>query len=204
MSNTYFTSDIHFGHVNILNYCADRRRYLGLNDAADVSDMNEALVSLWNDQVTEGDTVYILGDLCMGKVAETLTYVERLKGEKFLIPGNHDRMHPIMHRNDAKTAEWVSRYTDVGLTVFDIGPHRWYIDGIWCDVSHFPHTGDHTEDPRYLGWRPENTGRPLVHGHVHDLWQTEGAQYNVGIDAWGGVFRTESDIGTYFRSLGIS
>lgn len=200
--STLYTSDIHFGHVNILSYCADRRRYLGLDETADVTDMNEALVGLWNDQVRTSDTVYILGDLCMGKVAETLAYVERLNGHKVLVPGNHDRMHPIMFKSEAKTAEWEGRYSDAGLDVLDIGPHAWEIGGREVCISHFPYEGDHTEDPRYLSWRPADDGLPLVHGHVHDLWQTNGRQYNVGIDAWGGVFRTPEDISSWLNELG--
>lgn len=206
--STFYTSDIHFGHVNILSYCADRRRYLGLDEFADVADMNEALVSLWNDQVNDGDTVFILGDLCMGKVAETLAYVERLKGHKVLKLGNHDRPHPIMFKSEAKTAEWVGRYSDAGLDLIGHETEVWNFDGVTAAVSHFPYVGDHTEEERYGRWRPINDGLPLVHGHVHDHWQTVApfdnvpAQYNVGIDAWGGVFRTPEDIGGFFRSIG--
>lgn len=208
MGNTYYTSDIHFGHVNIIDYCPARRRYLGLSETDGVAEMNEALVSLWNDQVEAGDAVYILGDLCMGKVAETLAYVERLNGHKILVPGNHDRMHPIMYKSDTKTAEWIGRYSDAGIDVQDPGPYTWSIDGINCTISHFPYFGDHTEEARYGSYRPANNGLPLVHGHVHDHWTTIApskeypAQYNVGIDAWNGVFRTPKDIGGYFRSVG--
>jgi calcineurin-like phosphoesterase family protein len=202
MAKTWYTSDIHFGHVNILDYCVSRRTYLGLDANAGVTDMNEALVRLWNNQVEYDDTVLILGDLCMGKVAETLAYVARLNGDKFLVPGNHDRMHPIMFKSDEKTAAWVHAYNDVGVNVLDIGPFMWKFDGVDAAVSHFPYEADHTEDARYGDWRPSDHGLPLVHGHVHDLFQTSGRQYNVGIDAWNGEFRTAEQIGDYFRSVG--
>lgn len=202
MGKVWYTSDLHFGHVNILNY-TERRRYLDLGPDDDVNVMNEALVELWNDQVGNGDVVYILGDLCMGKVAETLVWVERLNGHKVLVPGNHDRMHPIMYKSAEKTAEWIGRYSDVGLDVLEPGPYTWNVGGINVKISHFPYEADHTDrDPRYMEYRPDDDGSPLVHGHVHDLYQTDGRQYNVGIDAWDGVFRTPEQIADYFRSIG--
>ena len=199
----HFTSDWHFGHVNILKYC-ERHRYLDMPADGDVTAMNEALVQCWNSQVAYGDVVYVLGDMCMGKVAETLSYVTRLNGSLKLIPGNHDRMHPIMHKSDEKTAEWVAAYEDAGFDVWDIGPHEFVIDGIKCAVSHFPYEGDHTEEERYGSYRPDDNGLPLVHGHVHDLYQTNGRQFNVGVDAWAGKMVSPEQIGSYFSAKGFT
>ena len=196
-----FTSDLHFGHVNILKYCPQRVAYLGV-EQDDVAGMNEALVDLWNSQVTADDTVFVVGDIAMGKVAETLQYVARLNGHIVLIMGNHDRMHPIMFKSKEKTNEWVDAYHAAGIETI---AKSWVYDfnGIEALVHHFPYEADHTEDPRYLDYRPENTGTPLVHGHVHDIYRTSGPQYNVGIDAHEGRFQTVQEIGDYFRSIGF-
>lgn len=201
MSN-FITSDWHFGHVNILTYC-NRHRYLGLDQDADVTDMNEALVELWNSQVEKNDLVLCVGDMCMGKVAETLEYVKRLKGHKILIPGNHDRFHPVMYKSEVKTAEWLGLYSDAGFDCLDPGPYTWEVDGIQADFSHFPYGGDHTEEERYTQYRPIDRGLPLCHGHVHDLYQTRNQMFNVGIDAWNGRMITPEEIGEYFRSIGF-
>jgi len=196
-----FTSDLHFGHVNILAYTPQRRKYLGLSDTDTVTEMNEALVDLWNGQVATEDTVYIVGDFAMGKVAETIKYARRLRGRKVLVMGNHDRPHPIMHKRDETTAEWYRVYSEFFETI-TMGMIHCFT-GVCAHVCHFPYEGDHTEEERYGSYRPPNLGLPLVHGHVHDAWKTNGNQYNVGIDAHNGRFLTEVEIGDYFRSIGF-
>lgn len=54
----YFTADAHFGHANIIKMCS--------RPFPDVEAMNEALIARWNDRVTGGDTVYIVGDMFLG------------------------------------------------------------------------------------------------------------------------------------------
>lgn len=80
----YFTSDPHYGHANVIRYCARPFR--------DVQEMNEALINNWNSVVTQDDTVYVLGDFSLG-FSEVERYSSRLLGKKFLIPGNHDKLH---------------------------------------------------------------------------------------------------------------
>lgn len=202
---TFFTSDWHFGHVNILTHVPARREYLGLSPEADVNDMNDALVELWNRQVKPTDDVWVIGDMCMGKVAETITHVGRLNGHKYLIMGNHDRPHPVATKNPDKRAEWHEMYKEY----FD-GIHMDMIydfDGIEIEVNHFPFPGnDHTSgSERYNAtdiaeWSPVDVGQPLVHGHVHDHYKVRDKMLNVGIDAWDGQMFTTQQIGTYFRS----
>jgi len=78
---TYYTSDLHLGHANIIKLC-ERPFYY-------VQEMDEALINNWNNCVTNRDTVYILGDL-MFRVVNPENYLLRLKGKKHLIVGNHD------------------------------------------------------------------------------------------------------------------
>ena len=77
---TYFISDLHFGHYNIIRYC--NRPF------SCVEEMDEQIIERWNKKVKPEDTVYILGDLALSK--SKLQLVERLNGEKHLIIGNHD------------------------------------------------------------------------------------------------------------------
>lgn len=79
----FFSSDLHFGHTNILTY-ANR-------PFKDVNEMNEKLILNWNSLITPSDTVYVLGDVCMGNLPDTIKYVGRLNGKKTLIAGNHDK-----------------------------------------------------------------------------------------------------------------
>lgn len=79
----FFTSDLHFGHANIINYC--KRPF----DSAD--HMNQEIIRRWNERVAANDLVYILGDVCMGNVQHTSKFVGMLSGRKILVRGNHDK-----------------------------------------------------------------------------------------------------------------
>lgn len=56
--HTFFTSDTHFGHANIINLC--NRPF------KDVNHMNNMLVENWNSVVSDDDTVFHLGDFALG------------------------------------------------------------------------------------------------------------------------------------------
>lgn len=51
--------------------------------------MNGVLIANWNSQVTNGDTVYIMGDLFF-RTTDAEPLIKQLKGKKHLIIGNHD------------------------------------------------------------------------------------------------------------------
>ena len=78
----YVTSDLHFGHNNVIKY--DNRPF------QDVEEMDRALIALWNSTVLQKDTVYILGDLSWYGGEKTNKILKQLNGKKFLIVGNHD------------------------------------------------------------------------------------------------------------------
>lgn len=82
MINTWFTSDTHFGHTNILEYEKEYRPF------SSVEEMNETIIDRWNSVVRDTDIVWHLGDFCFGK--NNIRIAERLKGKKRLILGNHD------------------------------------------------------------------------------------------------------------------
>ncbi|MCP3936397.1 MAG: hypothetical protein GY708_13605 [Actinomycetia bacterium] len=67
---TWFTADLHLGHSSIIDYC-DR-------PFANVDAMNRALIDNWNHAVAEDDTVWVIGDFALGKIAETLPLVADL------------------------------------------------------------------------------------------------------------------------------
>lgn len=53
---TWVTSDLHFGHANIMKFCpVSRARFNN-----DVDYMNEQMVLEWNATIAPEDTVYIL------------------------------------------------------------------------------------------------------------------------------------------------
>lgn len=81
---TFFTSDTHFNHSNIIKYC--NRPF------ADAHDMNETLIANWNNVVGYDDVVYHLGDFAFGDVDQVNDVMQRLNFKHFhFIKGNHDK-----------------------------------------------------------------------------------------------------------------
>lgn len=87
MINTWFISDTHFGHKNILVYEKESRPF------KTIEEMNEHIIDRWNKTVSTNDIVFHLGDFCLGK--RHLQISSRLKGKKKLVMGNHDNL-PIL------------------------------------------------------------------------------------------------------------
>lgn len=168
----YLTSDQHFGHANIIRYC--NRPF------ADVDHMRDELVSRWNRVVAPEDLVWVLGDVAMGRLTDSLANVSRLAGRKILVAGNHDR---CWSGHGTKAARWRQRYLDAGfddvVTTAVIS-----IEGTPVRLHHFPYAGDSHDADRYVAQRPVDDGGWLAHGHVHERWRVNGRQINVGCDVW--------------------
>lgn len=169
---TWLTSDLHLGHANIIRYCG---RPFG-----DVGHMDAELVRRWCERVMPEDVVWVLGDVAMGRITESLAKVAGLPGEKHLVAGNHDRCWEG-HRDHQK---WLEPYRDAGFVEIvsradvDLG------EGVVLPACHFPYRGDSLDEERYERHRPVDDGRWLLHGHVHERWQVEDRQVNVGVDVW--------------------
>ncbi len=87
MPRTFFISDTHFSHENMLRFT--RNNGERLRNFSSIEEMNETIVENWNLIVSTKDLVYHLGDVAMK--FSNVSIVEQLKGRKILIQGNHDR-----------------------------------------------------------------------------------------------------------------
>ena len=85
MGKKFYISDLHIDHANILGF--DNRPF------KDVNEMNSELIRRWNDVVSDGDLVYILGDMFWCPPKKAMPIMEQLRGQKILVKGNHDRWH---------------------------------------------------------------------------------------------------------------
>jgi calcineurin-like phosphoesterase family protein len=174
----WFTSDLHLGHARICE--------LAERPFASVEEMNAELVRRWNERVEPHDYVWVLGDLCMGKLSDSLAIASRLRGFKILVPGNHDRVSELYKGSDVKKLQWRSDYQGAGfvlarehVTQFELVPR------VFVDLNHFPYHGDHVGEERYPEARPYDHGRWLLHGHLHCKERVTGErQLHVGVDAW--------------------
>lgn len=88
----YYISDLHLFHKNVTgegnNF--DNRPFDTLEE------MHKYIKEKWNRKITNGDTVYILGDVALrGINTKLIALVVKLKGNKILIKGNHDDVRDL-------------------------------------------------------------------------------------------------------------
>ena len=80
----FFTSDTHYGHEKVIDYCERPFRNL--------THMDNTLIKNHNSIVSPDDTVYFLGDFCF---KDYKLYKRRLNGNFIFIRGNHDRNNKV-------------------------------------------------------------------------------------------------------------
>lgn len=178
----FFTSDNHFWHRKVIEYC--NRPY------NTVEEMNEAMVIKWNSVVGPDDYIYFLGDFSLAFRAVE-TFSTRLNGNKILIPGNHDFCHSYhkKSRDPENRARWVQKYADYGWQVIDEQTERFFIDLGFVKMCHHPYSDGPGDQDKYAKWRPYDNGMILLCGHIHEKWKTKRSpigtlQINVGCDVW--------------------
>lgn len=143
---TFFTSDTHFFHDNILKF--DNRPYDTMEE------MCGEMLKLWNIKVSKNDTVYILGDYTWKQSDECIEYLQKLNGMKKLILGNHDfRNASNKYKN---LFESIKDYDDIKVTLENGKKKR-------CILSHYP---IHFYNGHYHD-------TIMLFGHVHDTREND-------------------------------
>lgn len=108
---TFITSDLHFGHSNIIKYCNRPYKVEGPNsnpaNIPEVNRMNEDILKMF-DFLPDDCDIWNLGDVFFAgsgkckkyleadKIAEVTEMVKRMKAgnrKLFLVLGNHDNIH---------------------------------------------------------------------------------------------------------------
>lgn len=119
----FLIADTHFHHKKIIEFEVGRS-----NEFNDVEQMDNEMISNWNNTVGEQDTIYFLGDLSIKSDYKVLRLLlSKLNGHIIYILGNHD---------SAKTARRLKEgglifdYHEVGLRL-KIQKHILYL-------THYP------------------------------------------------------------------
>lgn len=155
----WFTSDEHYGHKNILNFCG--------RPFTDLDEMREGLIKRHNEAVDPGDLVYHLGDMFWRTMnaTEMGDILLRLNGNHYYIRGNHEE---AIDRNPgiASFFVWVKERERIKP---EGGPKR----GIVLD--------------HYAGrvWNGSDKGSWQLYGHSHGQLPdaTHLLSMDVGVDA---------------------
>ena len=159
--HTFFTSDTHFNHANIIKFC--NRPF------KDVEQMNEVMIANWNSVIGKDDTVFHLGDFCLGGAAEWAKILERLNGKIYLIMGNHDLKNIRQG--------FISRFEHVAMQMhIEVGKQRIYL----CHYPFLCFEGSYKDVWQLFGHvhtRKNNTGNDAE--RLQFLYPT---QYDVGVD----------------------
>lgn len=74
MGRKLYISDWHYGHANVLGF--DNRPFVN------VEQMNEELIRRWNNAVSDGDLVYILGDMFWCSPKQATPIMEQLMARR--------------------------------------------------------------------------------------------------------------------------
>lgn len=182
-----YIADCHFGHENVIKY--DNRPF------KDIDEMDRKMVELWNDHVSNEDTVFILGDFVWKGFKSWCDIVKNLNGHLVFVKGNHDKAETIINIcAHFKNTEYVGEQT----TVVDNDRH---VVLNHCPMSCYPNS--------YHGWYH-------LYGHVHvsfdynvilstqraleALYMTKFKMFNVGAMLIGYYPRTLDEIETIFKN----
>ncbi len=163
----YFTADLHLGHANIIKYC--NRPF------ANVQEMDEAIITRWNETVGPTDQVYILGDLTLGQYTEAVNYLCKLSGAIYMQPGSHDRWL------DQQAASWPEHVTVIPPlysleTPTEIAPKHSPGFPLLIVLCHYA----------MRRWDRSHYGSLHLFGHSHGGLgrQPIGRSMDIGVDCW--------------------
>ena len=163
----WIASDWHFNH--------DREFIYKARGFDSIYDMNEAIIERHNEVVSPLDTVYVLGDLCLGGGSDEIIkknkkMISSLKGEIKIILGNHDtKTRVAMYYECWNTS--VLGYADI----IKYNKHHFY-------MSHFPTITTNLDDSE----RPLSQRTLNLYGHTHEknrFYNDNPMMYNVAMDA---------------------
>ena len=128
--------------------------------------MNETIIANWNKVVSQGDTVYHLGDFALGDKSLIPNILKRLNGHISFIMGNHDNLNIMLEMCKQGLIENIS-----WEEVIKVGKKT-------IILNHYPFSS--LPDPT------TNYHLIQLHGHVHSTpdkpWNYFNNQYDVGVD----------------------
>ena len=171
--DTFIIADTHFAHTNVLEYEPDRKVALG-------NYPDHRMLELWNEEVSQNDTVLHLGDFAF-KSEAIKEWTKKLNGIKYLLRGNHDR--GVQTYLDNGFSE-VINFPNKGEPAYLIAE----IDGIRILFSHYPIVSDGYDDThwRYLSKVFDREQCHInIHGHVHSMKLNEKFCINASVEAIG-------------------
>lgn len=152
--DTWFISDTHFGHANIIKY--SKRPY------KDVDEMNEMMIQEWNKLVKPEDNVHHNGDFAFMPVDKLEKLLWRLNGNIHLVLGNHDKEIVKNKNRLLKQGKFntIQNYNELKL------------NGQMIVLFHYG----------LRVWNKSHHGSILLYGHSHGSLPPYGKSVDIGVD----------------------
>ena len=149
----YFSADCHLNHWNIVKYCNRPFKSVG--------EMNDIIISNFNSVIKPEDTLYHLGDFCMGGNYDYISsLMNRINGKKICILGNHDKKKIFIQMAKDKVIESCHRQLKI------------MVNEQLILLYHYP----------MIEWEDSYKGSWLAFGHCHNKVQGVGLSMDVGVD----------------------
>jgi calcineurin-like phosphoesterase family protein len=186
--SVFITSDLHFGHRNILKYQGNR-------PWDTVEAMDEGLFYEWCSKITMDDEVYFLGDLTLtSRMDKTLDIVNRLPAKRiYVCLGNHDiGLRRLSKKGLLPERVEVFGSKPVSRTINDKRVLMWhYPSAEWPGCEYREYSG-HGEQNKHKAWE----GVWHLHGHSHGKGSDIPGKVDVGWDSYSKILSWEdlSDI----------
>lgn len=170
----FFTSDLHFGHANVIDYC--NRPYKS------VQEMNEAIINEWNSKVAAEDEVIFVGDFGINvNTVLNADLVNKLNGRKHIVVGNHDFNFTKLHKH-IEFESTCAKYIAAGWESISTLKTMFLKDGTHVTITHLPPCNEH--DTRYGDFKIENDpSKVYLHGHLHGYYRKKRNMIDVCFDA---------------------
>lgn len=164
---TFLTSDHHWGHKRILEYC---HRPFPSIEAHD-----EELIHRWNSVVTNNDLVYHLGDFMFGTWKQVPVLLNRLNYKRLVfVSGNHDKpLKEWAHKalKNEGGLDWRGRPVEVHGSYLEAK-----IEGRDVTLSHYA----------MRVWNKSHRFSICAYGHSHGSLPDDPSalSLDVGVDCW--------------------
>lgn len=189
MSNTWFTSDTHYHHKNLVKGVSNWNDKSGCRPFESIEAHNEAIILGINKYVKPDDTLYHLGDWSFGGIDKIWEFRKQINCRNIhFIFGNHDHhiennKHLVINGDEGKAQKLLGHGTvhsdqnDFFVYAQDLFTSVQYVKTVTIHghrifLSHYAHRV----------WDKSHKGRWHLYGHSHGTIQDWGKSMDVGLD----------------------
>lgn len=163
MSDTFITSDEHYGHENIIQFCG--------RPFASTEEMKESIIARHNAKVPNKQsylTIHV-GDMFWHTLTavEAIEILTRLHGRHAFLYGNHDELIERQPLTFASRFEWIRGRNKENTS------HTVHFEKKTIVISHFAQRV----------WEKSHKGAIHVFGHSHGELEPLGKSFDIGVDA---------------------